>query len=336
MSVKEGFNEEKFIQLNEKINFREDQSNLFISNQHFYILKDLFDKGEITSNIHIPFAFAYIYFVTYMFRYAKYDDYVPLQYEIKELLGYSKKDKKLNYLIKEDGVLDNNNLTKTIYDFPLVQDYDTYSTDILEFTMMKDLYEDYEWKVYKKIRSDSFCKYPVLGFYDEPNSYDGITLFNEGGSFFESYNFTIIPFEVFNYSLANDKIGVIGFYLYSFIKYKNGILGESYGASSDTLAKETSLGKRTVERYLSTLRKYNMISSHQEMKYFIIGIGKDDSRKPNSYIANDFDKFTYEEINIKKPKYITKEKYDKLNNNPIDINATIIDEINDEIDRLLG
>lgn len=304
------FNQDKFNQIQEQIHYRDNQSTLMVSNQYFTILKQLNDEGKLKST-HIPFTYAYIYYMTYIFRYTKYDYHVPKVSDMKDLLGYHADDKRLNYIIKDSGLLDNENILKPIYDFPVVHIFDKYAEDLIEFTFMSefDSYTVDEWKKYLKVNNKQSSKYPVLGFYGDKDEYEDIIFHDEGGTFFDFYNVTNIPFGVFSYCMANEDIGVTGFYLYSFLQYKNNIFSD-YRATYQTIGKEIGLSAKTIQRYMESMRSFNLIETIHNMEYFSTGINKD-NRLASTHKVNPFDHFTNEQIEFEKLKMVTKGEHIK-------------------------
>lgn len=305
------FNQDKFNQLNEKIKYTADgQSSIYMSNQYFGILKDLSDKKIIKSSKYIPFVYAFMYFQTYMFRYSKYEKFTPTTGEVKEILGYSPKQQTVDYLIKKDGVLDTYKLTQTIYDFPILHSFNTDDKTV-SFDMLSDFDKDYstKWRKEKNINSKMSCKYPTLAFYDELNNFDGVTFIHEGGSFSAMENTTKIDFDIFNFCMANDEIGVTGFYIYSYIKHKNDLFS-SFDCSIQRFSNELGLSDNTVKKYLKAIREYNLVTTIQA-DHFIIGGDKEDF-KANTHISNEFADFTTEKMTISKPNFITNEKYKRI------------------------
>ncbi|HWJ80190.1 MAG TPA: hypothetical protein VNR61_19165 [Niallia sp.] len=304
------FNQEKFNQIHSQIQYRDNQSTLMVSNQYFTILKQLNDEGKLKST-HIPFTYAYIYYMTYIFRYTKYDFHVPKASYMKELLGYHADDKRLNYIIKDSGLLDSENILKPIYDFPVIHQFDKFADDLIEFTFLSDLGIDYanKWKSQQNVKNNQSSKYPVLGFHGDKDEFEDIILHDEGGTFFDFYNVTNIPFEVFSYCMSNEDIGVTGFYLYSFLQYKNNIFSD-YRATYQTIGKEIGLSAKTIQRYMDSMRSFNLIETIHNMEYFSTGINKD-NRLASTHKVNPFDQFTIEKIEFEKLKMVTKGEHIK-------------------------
>lgn len=283
------------------ISFNEEyQSSVGIPNYLFEQLNGLVKQKKLKSQ-HIGFAFSYIYFITYMARYAKYDCFLPSTKQIKEILGYSATNKTIDYIIKKDGLLDKAGITKTIDDFPVVAEWkEDYSivgkNKLLEITFVSEIYPDMMFfKKERKANSQTMCKIPLFGFYDNPDDwgsgqpYDGTFFFDYDQS---GIDFSLIDFRVFAYCMANpSELGCNAFYLYSYLKSKNDIYN-GYNATSKRLAQETGLSQRTLEKYRDNMRSYNMMTLQHEMDYFVVG-GQDlKDRKASNNLINDYEEFT--------------------------------------------
>lgn len=306
------FNEEKFKDLTNKLGVKEGQDTVYMSNRNFTTLHKLLDANKIKSN-HIAFTYGYLYFQHYMFRYAKYEEYVPQASGIKEMLGYHSINKAVDYIIKKGGVLDQAGITMTIFDFPVVQEWEDNQP---VFTMLSQLNEGNTygslWRKEHGIKTNQSCKYPVYAFYDAESEFTGATTHNNGGSFFEMANTTKLDVEVFLYCMSNSDLECTGFYLYSYLKWKCDCTeGEIYGIGYERLARETGLKLSTVKKYIKLLRQYNLINCISGT-YVYYGAGEDvntNEHEPNKYAVNDYQLFTYEKLeDLSKPTYISNAK----------------------------
>src|SRR5699024_7031819 len=271
-----------------KLNYRDTQSKHYMPNE---IFKDL--QANIETSTHIAFAYSYYYLISWLYRNVKYGE--PLSIEIntktlKKLLGYNQNYKPINYIIKKNGVLDQLNYTKNDWNFPI----EWYSEDNKpEFIKFSDTDEYMNNETYKNRRIDYEIKYPIKHFFRNTEDTE------KTGVFYDVSNTHLVQFEVFMQCMASKELGVLGFYLYSFLKYKNQQHKEGYDASKARLAKETGISERAITKYLSALRSYNMINVIHNQEYFILGSNPQDF-KASTIKVNEREKFTRHPIDYKK------------------------------------
>ena len=305
------FDQNKFQSYYDQLNITDKFSTIYMSNQYFEIIKELKDSKKLKTT-HMGFVYAYMYLQSYMFRNTTYEYFVPTVKDIKEMLGYSPIQKSLDYIIKENGLLDTEKLTVSDNDFPIINEF---SEELgLEFTTLSDLNSPVEnyterFRQDKGIRKSQGYKYPVLSFYESLDEYTELSLDNNGGTFFEVGFTTEIPFDVFAYCMSNSELGDTGFYLYAYLKHMNNFAEKKetdYSATYETIGKKTGLSEKTVQRYMEALRRYNLVSTSHNMPYFSQAFRKDE-RKASSHFVNDFNQFTtlhvnYDKLEVKKRK----------------------------------
>lgn len=301
-------------ELKELIHYNEEHERyIAIPNSLFTKLLTLTKFKKLKSQ-HVGFTFSYIYLQTYLFRYTKYDTYVPTKGEIKQLLGYSATNKTVDHIIKRNGLLDDESITVTSNDFPIINEW---RDGDLEFTYISDLYSHEEFRNDRKFGLSQSYKVPIFGLYantdnyfnDESNPYDGTFYpFDDGIS--EPY--TLIDFEVFAYMMSNKELGVNAFYLYCYILYKNDLHTAGYNATHTRLAEETGLSSKSIQRYRDVMRSYNILKLEHNMDYFVHGLEDITKRKASSNYANDYKSFTYEPIEYNKQTKIGYKEYIKI------------------------
>lgn len=330
------FNKEKFNQLSNKFNIQDNQKSVYMSNRNFTTLQKLLEQKKIKNN-HIAFAYSYLFLQNYMFRYAIYDIYVPQTSEIKEMLGYNPSNQTIDYIIKKGGLLDDVEMTVTLYDFPVVQQWEDNQPI---FTMLSEFNDNNaygsRWREEKGIKTNQSCKYPVYAFYDTDTKFEGATTHNSGGSFFDLTNTTKLDINVFLYCMSNSDLESTGFYLYSYLKWKCDCTeGEMFGIGYERLASETGLKLSKIKKYVKLLRQYNLL--YCESGTYII-YGKDEKKNPNDlepnrYSANPVHMFlTKKQTDLSKPTYVLNASIQKEKANQ----EKQVKEIEDEMNRLLG
>jgi hypothetical protein len=226
--------------LSEQLQYYEKENKVFMPNEIFNDLKPLHSKGSS----HVAFAYSFYYLISWLFRYCKYDKVNADMGFIKQALGYNKDYKKLNYLTKKNGLLDEMGYTLTSTDYPIAWDME----DGLEFAYLSELDSDSQ-KLLRNARGRNFkIKYPVKGLWRSEESADEGLL---DGTFFEVDQTHMIPFEVFIYCMENG-LGVTGFYLYSYLSYRCQWF-EEFNSSVERLGEDIGISVKTTERVITRL-----------------------------------------------------------------------------------
>lgn len=284
------------------LQFYEKENDLYMPNEIFVDL-----QKHIGKSIYIPFAYSYYYLISWLYRYAKYSGIPITNKEIKVILGYSPTYPEINYLIKKNGLLDQIGYTSTTKDFPVEWSYESE----LEFVKLSEQ-EDEHKELYMQGKNRKYSiKYPVKCFYRNDNSHE------IDGTFYNVENTHYVPFEVFLFCVNNKSVGIIGFYLWSYLKMQNQLHDGKYDISLEELSGNTKLTKRTMVNYLNELKKYNMITCVYNQEFFSLALDKKD-RKANTYITNDFYKFTNKPNQIKNMTIVSSETYEKIKNEKVD------------------
>jgi hypothetical protein len=216
------------------LHYNDHQNKLYIHNEIFEDLKLLHNK--VSS--HTAFAYTYYYLVCWLYRYTKYGELNIDVKLIKEILGYNATNKKLDYLIKKNGLLDEIGLTETSTDYPLLW---TFEDGELEFMMLSDFDEDIR-KLYQKQKGNNYkVKVPIKGL-----SRNG-----ENGTFYDIGYTHEMTFDLFAQCMESE-LGCSGFYLYGYLKYRCDKFKE-YCISMERLGEEVGMSKNTVDKYLTML-----------------------------------------------------------------------------------
>lgn len=286
----------------------EHESKLYMPNE---IFEDLISKVKNTP--HIAFTYAYIYLITWLYRYCKYKggSDVLSNTAIKKILGYSAGTRTINYIIKKNGLTDQIGYTVTDRDIPIgVQ----FEDNELNFTLLSEL-DDRDNPKYSYANSgekyirDTFpmnftFKYPVKAFERVVDEKGNVEI---EGTYFVVENTHLVPFETFLYCMSNENINCTGFYLYCFLKHKNDIYG-GYDISLEDLSEETGMAERTLDKYLGMLKKYKMIDFKHNQKFFAIGL-RQEERKANTYYVNEYQDFTDKPVHYNKIKIMKRKEY---------------------------
>jgi hypothetical protein len=220
------------------LQYNEHQHKIYIHNEIFEELKGMYNKGSS----HVAFAYSYYYLICWLYRYAKYGEVTIDVKMIKGILGYNAANKKLDYLIKKGGLLDELGLTYTSNDYPLLW---TFEDGDLEFMMLSDFDEDVR-KLYQKGKNYKI-KVPVKA----------LNRNGENGTFYDIGYTHEMGFDLFVKCMESD-LGCSGFYLYGYLKYRCDKFGE-YNSSLEKLGEEIGMSKNTVDKYLTRLCEEGLV-----------------------------------------------------------------------------
>ncbi|TXK75440.1 hypothetical protein [Paenibacillus sp. N3.4] len=225
------------------------ETTLYMPNE---IFDDLLSSENLEDSSHIAFAYSYVYLCTWLYRYCKYYYYEKMtQDKIKQILGYAKTNKTLDYMIKKDGVLETLGYLETTTDFPILLSIDDG---------FLDFYTNEQNKADCPIRLDNYknfkVKLPIKAFHRTQESVEERVL---DGTYYDVYKTHLIPFEVFMYCMSYAEINTVGFYLYAFLKHKNDLFTNGVDISLQRIMEETGIKATTLDTYLTKLKEHNMI-----------------------------------------------------------------------------
>ncbi|MGG4039284.1 hypothetical protein [Heyndrickxia ginsengihumi] len=185
----------QYDEIKESLQFNKKETNIFMPNE---IFNDL--QNNIKKSVHIPFAYSYYYLITWLYRYAKYGSISIDNKNIKEILGYNKDYKPIDYIIKKNGILDLMEYTITTKDHPISWEV---NDNYLNFSMLSDFDEE-TIKTIKKIKSRKYMiKFPYKSFFRTKESEEDNY---EDGTFYDVSNTHLIPFEVFMFCMSKKEI----------------------------------------------------------------------------------------------------------------------------------
>lgn len=257
-----------------------ENAKIFLPNEIFQ------DLTCIDKSTHRAFAYAYYYYTCYLYRYALFtqpDDSKITQKDIKQKLGYSPVEKRIDYIIKKGGVLDTINYTSTTTDYPLMYVWNGVKEEP-EFIMSSE-YKNECKNDYKnnskglEINNRNYkVKFPVKAFFRQPED-EQRQIYN--GTFVEISNTHGISYSVFEKIMANPNLECIGLYLYGFLRHKCSPFGKTgYQRSSGKIGEELGLSKRTTIKYLKELEDGGYI--YVNHKPFVLD-SKEEDREANIY-----------------------------------------------------
>jgi hypothetical protein len=231
---------------------------------------EIFDdfKNNIEKTQHIAFSYAYYYFISHLYRHCEYEGVT--QAIIKERLGYNQNEKRLDYLIKKDGVLDSIGYTETTKDFPIGWSLDEDGT--VCFNTIQEL----DSSLIPIISEKNFkVKCPLKFFYRTREAQHEKVL---DGILYDISSTHRIFYKDFQTCMDNKELGTMAFFIYAWISHKNDIYQGAYTRPSRELSAELGISEPTLFKYLDNMQKHKLLNIKHEK---FTGKGGD----ANSYTA---------------------------------------------------
>ncbi|UOY94184.1 helix-turn-helix domain-containing protein [Ectobacillus sp. JY-23] len=288
-------------ELKQMVEFEKKESYLLMPNNLFEILS----KDEELMRVkapHVAIAYTYIYFITWLYRYAKYGvmdlDNVT-ERKIKYILGLSETNKEINYIIKKNGVLDRLGITKTVsfLEAPVrwyFYEEDTSCPQWVYFEEMNRSLKDIDKHTNVKKRK---IKEPLFATSErEVND----SIYN--GTFYNKEYTHQIPFEVFIECVTNPNLGCTAFYIYGYLASRCALNGGYIEVSVETISKRTGIKPTTRDKVLDALKKFGLIGCSPED--FVIERGEHKTDANTYWVHRDASRFTTTPINYQKRKVI--------------------------------
>lgn len=205
------------------------------------------------------FTYSYLVLCAFLYKYASYIDFNNKTYiqnnDIKQILGYSKFTKSIDYIIKKDGMLDSIGLTESTRDYPVL----TYLSDekinginMIEFKTINDI---------KNTDSDLIDDFRAI--VKNRNYEIKIPLFlfeykEDIGTLYNYSNTHKIKLKEFMEIIYNKDLLNIGFSLYSYLKSK------CYGYEKREIRimkiiDDIGVCRYVLDTYLNKLKKHKYI-----------------------------------------------------------------------------
>lgn len=199
---------EKFFKTDSKDNF------INVDINTFGLFDELLESGKLKTNRHRTFAFAYYCLVSYLWKYSKYGDMEINTQDIKTILGIHSTEKRMDYIIKKNGLLDSIGLTETTRDFPISTTIYAEGEGIL-VTTLSDIEDGLAKDFLKNSGRRYTCKKPLLQYEREDNV----------GLMFSKDNVLSISLYEFTRCVLCPDIGFDGLYVYAYLKFRTKMLG---------------------------------------------------------------------------------------------------------------
>lgn len=292
------------------------ESPVFMPNELF---EDL--QNQMKDATHIAYAYSYTYLIHFLYRNCKYFNIATILNGdvIKGILGYKKSNRTMNYITMKDGILDTIGVTEPTKDYPMSWTLDEKDLSFFMYSQCDVVTKSILPAIPKKF----FLKYPVKAMenriIEKESKEEEIEELELEGTFFDVSYTHSVDFNIFMFCMeersivVNDKnvdktLGVIGFYLYSWLKYKNNWHDGGYDVPLTKLSEETGIARRTLIKYMELLKGYRMIDFHHNQDFFVVGMYEED-RKATTYYTNEFHVFKNELQPFKKMGIMEREEY---------------------------
>lgn len=180
---------------------------IIMPNEIFEDLKIWVEKNDLNSVLHQEFAYSYYWYITYLWRYAKHAEVDFKQGSIKELLGYNRDEKRIDYIVKRRGVLDSKKYTETDRDFPLNWNVNKKT---MNFTMLSDFSEEGKSLILQSLSVNFIVKKPLKHINND---------LKQGFLWNPSTNTHTIGHNDFKTCMDDPKLSTAGFYLFAVLTY---------------------------------------------------------------------------------------------------------------------
>lgn len=226
-------------------------------NEIYADMKQWLELGELKSPQHQEFIYAFYWMIAYLWGFAKYGEHGFTMSEIKQMLGYNPNEKRINYIVKQDGLLDEKGYTDTVDDFPVLW---SLKDGELSHTMLSS-YDELDQQIVNKFKSQkAFIKAPMLSIGE-----------NNDGLYWNAENSHIVRGDIFVACMNSDELKCAGFYLYGILlmmRDKNLHFHdrEEFQCANKTLTELTGWNIKKVVRVVSELDNVGLITRKQKVQ----------------------------------------------------------------------
>ena len=226
-------------------------------NRIFADMRQWLQEGELKSPQHQEFIYGFYWLIAYLWGFAKYGEYDYIISDIKGLLGYNPNEKRINYIIKQDGLLDRKRYTDTVDDFPVLW---SLKDGELSHTMLSD-YDEVDQQIVNKFKSQKpFVKSPLLSLGEDRD-----------GLYWNADNSHIIRGDVFTLCMENKELRCAGLYLYGMLQMMSDKnlhfnKSEEFQCANKTLVELTGWGITKVKKIVNELCEVGLISKEQKLQ----------------------------------------------------------------------
>ncbi|WP_219834781.1 hypothetical protein [Paenibacillus sp. R14(2021)] len=301
------------------MNVSDKQNYVFMPNEIYADFSKAFSDLKKEANVrssHIAYAFGYTFLAHYMWRYANYywwDDAkgnIPINEAIiKQLLGFDAKAEAYTYLTKNRvGFMEQIGYIRKVTDKPVAHYWEDEDHIDLAFEMESKSSTPTSYKINRKGWKVAM---PIKGIWRTADDEANPKIQYPNGTIYEYGNTHMVDMETFIYCITHPELGVEGFYLYSFLKYKTDKFNNAFDCSIENMATMTGLSIDEIKSQINNLERYNMITN--DHKPYCLNKPKDKTCKANTYGVLKYNQFAQNLIQMRvipKQLKVSKERYE--------------------------
>lgn len=232
---------------------------VLMPNEIFNELNSWSENKELKTVHHKEFVYSFCWYIAYLWRYAIYGEQEINLMKIKQTLGYNPNEKRIDYIIKRNGLLDEKGYTDSTNSFPVGW---SLNGEGLSFSMLDDFDDVSKQYLLKGYNENRLIKAPLKHIGTE----------DEEGIFWNSPNTHMVNLSIFEKCMSNSELGCSGFYMYGLLSYIDSLskhfneAEDYFVCSNETLTGLTGWGIRKVIKVTNSLVEFNLIEKEQRIK----------------------------------------------------------------------
>ena len=235
--------------------------------KYIFMPNDIFERLEnnkFMSGRHKLFSVVYLYVICWVYRYGKsidiYKNNNNFSEIIKEISGINRGEKRLDYIISKNGVLDILKITKTIN---ISKTPATYNLDnFTKFVTFNTVEEYVKEGLMSKPPNRILTKEPLIG--TRNRVVNGVTYLGTFQDVEYTFKFSMKDY-IYMSSVLNLNFETIGFYLYLMS------LSSKYGGvikrSRKGMAKDIGVTEKTITKYKKILKEHGLIREYYDKPF---------------------------------------------------------------------
>lgn len=228
-------------------------------NEIFSDMKSWLEAGELKSPHHQEFIYCFYWMIAYLWNYAKYGEHGFTLGDIKKLLGYNATEKRMNYIIKKNGLMDQKGYSSSVSDYPIL--WHMNQDKMMSFTMLSDYDKESRGMLNKFNSINVLVKAPLKSIGTE----------DEDGLFWNPSNSHMMRGEIMVACTVDGKMNCAAVYMYGLLlmlyeknKYYNKV--DTFQCANKTLIGLTGWSTRKVNETLDVLTDIGLIKRDQAVK----------------------------------------------------------------------